>query len=427
MNSFDRQIKGSRILQHNGTLLSYTLSNGLQIVAHALPDAQSIGACYYVRSGGHQSIPAGVAHFVEHMLFRSTKTGLLPIQALQRVGAEYNAYTGVDTTVYYAAALSEHFDHVLNVLSEMIFSPSFQQEEFEIEKNVILQEIAADEEEPGCVLFDLMKLACFGKSAFGYPILGTREIIEHIDRSQLYAFWQQHYSPTNMILSVAGKFEEDRLLALAERSCGSSQMDGMRVCDDTSLWPWSRINATVQPLSQQYLLVVLPAIPRDDPDYLAASIGASILEERLYWSILHKGLVENVSAYLWSDSDIVYGTNLLVLEANCLPELAPQVLVQIQSELAKFLCDGITEDELYRKKQMHISGRVLDEEDDIVARAGALIEQWEFYGCLMSTEEEIARIEQIKSADVMRAFRHSLKEKQVIVTLGPASKQQLFP
>src|SRR5579884_321337 len=167
-------------------LLTHTLGNGLQIIGHALPDAQSVGVCYYVRTGSRndEQYP-GIAHFLEHMLFRSTKkrSGFELDEAFARIGADVNAETSSDATLYYASAPREHLEQVIALLTEMM-EPLLLQEECELEKAVILEELARQEDQPVAHLYTLMKEAYFGPySSLAHDGLGTRESIQEIKSS----------------------------------------------------------------------------------------------------------------------------------------------------------------------------------------------------------------------------------------------------
>jgi len=228
-------------------------------------------------------------------------------------------------------------------------------------------------------------------------------------------------------LSVAGNFDWDRLVQLAEKHCaGWRTGDAGRHVEPYE--PARSRNEIIldQNLKQQIMLLSMPAVDEKDPDRYAAELGASILGDgdgsRLYWNLYQKGLAESASASLWT----MDGTGILILEANSTPEQAPQVLKMLRAELDSLLADGVYEDELRRAKDKMISNMVLSSESTFV-RMRALASDWVIEGRLISVDEEVERIEKVTTEDVMRALRRfPLRDKQVLTTLGPLSEAELL-
>ncbi len=406
-------------------LLTHTLPNGLQVVGQRVADFQTVAVIFYMRTGSRDEgdlIPAGVAHFLEHMAFRSSqiRSGLRLIQAFERIGADINAATFSDATLYYASALGEHLDQMLALFSEMM-APRLLQEEFDPEKAAILNEILGDEEEPDAVVHTLMRETYFQDYSLAHDVLGTYESIQKTQPFHLRDFWEQRYVANNLLISVAGNFQEEHFLALVDQYCGQWRTGHIHRNVISHQLPTPRRKVMVNPhLQQQFFMLTMPAVPKHDPDYLAALLGARVLGKRLYWSILYLGLAEDLEVNLWTDAyDILHQTNMLTIEVNTLPELVPTVLEKIQYELRHLLEDGVTEAELRRVKNVRQSGRVIASEE-MLERAWTLAEQWDFEGRILSIDEELAGIEWIGSEDVMRAFhRFTPLERQVLVSTGP--------
>ncbi|HEU5377167.1 MAG TPA: insulinase family protein, partial [Ktedonobacteraceae bacterium] len=288
-------------------------------------------------------------------------------------------------------------------------------------KAAILHEMWGDEEEPDATIQTLIRETSFQDSSLAHDILGTPESIQHTQLSHVRNFWEQQYVANNLIISVAGHFQEEHLLALVDQYAGQWRTGPAQrnATEQKPLLPRRRVKVNAH-LQQQFFALALPAVPRHDPDYTAALLGTRVLEMRLYWSILHLGLAEDLEVNLWTDAyDIVHQANILTIEANTLPELVPTVLEKIQRELKHVLEDGVTEAELRRAKNMRQCGRVIASEE-MLERAWTLAEQWDFEGRVFSVDEELARIEQVSCEDVMRAFhRFSSFERQVLVSTGP--------
>ena len=416
----------------NGTMFhTHTLKNGLQIVAQPMPDFESVAVSYYVRTGSRDEYDpniAGVSHFLEHMVFKGTKTLNWQDITLEfnKIGAELNAFTSHEATVFYARVLGEYLDRAVELLSDMMY-PRLDEEDFTTEKEVIVNEIARAEDQPYNITYRRMVQTYFDKHPLGHDVLGSRESIRGMRVEQMRDYWQRRYGANNLVLSIAGKFEWEHVLELAEKYCSN-----WRVAEsgrDVSHYePASPINNIMvdKNLKQQIMIMAMPAVDVRDPDYYAAVLGGSILGDndgsRLYWNIFQRGLAESASAWIWA----MDGTGMLLLEANSTPDEAPRVLKLLRAELDNLLDQGVYEDELRRAKDKWISGIVLSSESTF-SRMRALAGDWVTEGRLVSVEEEIERIEKVSVDDVMRALhRFPLREKQVLTTLGPLDEAELL-
>lgn len=416
----------------NGTVFhTHTLSNGLQIVGQPMPDFESVAVSYYVRTGSRDEYDpqvAGVSHFLEHMVFKGTKT--LDWQeitlAFNKIGAELNAFTSHESTVYYARVLGEYLERAVELLSDMMY-PRLAESDFETEKEVIVNEIARSEDQPYNLTYRRLMQTYFGNHPLGHDVLGTRDSIRNMRVEQMRNYWQRRYAANNLILSVAGNFDWDYIVKLAEKHC-TSWRTGDSDRNVTPYQPDQPINniQVDKNLKQQIMIIGMPTIDVKDPDYYAAVLGSSILGDsdgsRLYWNIYQRGLAESASAGIWA----MEGTGVMLLEANSTPDEAPRVLKLLRAELDSLLDEGIFEDELRRAKDKWISGMVLSNESTF-SRMRSLANDWVTEGRLISVEEETERVEKITKEDVMRALhRFPMRDKQVLTTLGPLSEAELL-
>lgn len=416
----------------NGTVFyTHKLPNGLQIVGQPMPDFESVAVSFYVRTGSRDEPDpaiAGVSHFLEHMVFKGTQT--LDWQEItlefNKIGAELNAFTSHEATVYYARVLGEYLERAVELLSDMMH-PRLSESDFETEKEVIINEIARSEDQPYNLAFRRMMQTYFASHPLGHDVLGSRESIRNMQVEQMRDYWKQRYAANNLILAVAGNFDWEQIVALAEKHCSSWRIgDASRHVE--AYQPAKPINDIMvdSKLKQQILILAMPAVDVKDPDYYAAVLGGSILGDsdgsRLFWNIHQKGLAESASAGIWA----MEGTGIMMMEANSTPEEAPRVLKLLQAELRSLLDDGIYEDELRRAKDKWISSMVLSSESTF-SRMRSLANDWVIEGRLISIDEEIERIEKVTVEDVIRSLkRFSMPEKQVLVTLGPLSEAELL-
>lgn len=416
----------------NGTVFhTHRLSNGLQIVGQPMPDFESVAVSYFVRTGSRDEYDpaiAGVSHFLEHMVFKGTRSLNWQEITLEfnKIGAELNAFTSHEATVFYARVLGEYLDRAVELLSDMMY-PRLDESDFETEKEVIINEIARSEDQPYNYTYRQLMQTYFGGHPLGHDVLGSRDSIRNMHIEQMRNYWQRRYAANNLILSVAGKFDWDHIIELAEKHC-TNWRTGDTGRDVSHYEPAQSINNIMinEQLKQQIMIIAMPAVDIKDPDYYAAALGGSILGDsdgsRLYWNIYQRGLAESASAGVWA----MEGTGILLMEANSTPEDAPRVLKLLRAELDSLLNDGIYEDELRRAKDKLISGIVLSSESTF-ARMRSLASDWVTEGRLISVEEEVERVENVTTEDVMRALkRFPLREKQVLTALGPLSEEQLL-
>ncbi len=416
----------------NGTVFhTHTLKNGLQIVAQPMPDFELVAVSYYVRTGSRDEYDpavAGVSHFLEHMVFKGTRT--LDWQEItlefNKIGAELNAFTSHEATVFYARVLGEYLDRALELLSDLIY-PRLDESDFQTEKEVIINEIARSEDQPYNITYRRLMQTYFGEHPLGHDVLGTRDSVRNMHVEQMLDYWKRRYVANNIILSIAGNFNWDHVVEFAEKQCHEWQT-GNSGRDVSHYEPEKPINNIIvdKNIKQQIMIIAMPAVDIKDPDYYAAVLGGSILGDsdgsRLYWNIHQRGLAESASAGVWA----MEGTGLMLMEANATPENAPRVLSLLREELDNMLKQGIYEDELRRAKDKWISSTVLSSKSTF-SRMRSLASDWVTEGRLISVEEEIERIESVTSEDVIRALRRfPMRDKQVLTTLGPLSETELL-
>jgi len=196
----------------------HTLENGLQILGQRMPDLESVAVCFHVRTGArdeHDPALYGVSHFLEHMVFKGTATRDTERITLDfnLMGAEFNAFTSVEQTVFYAHILGEYLPNAIDLLSDMM-RPRLDGEDFALERNVILEEIARAEDNPTGQAYRRLMQTYFAHSSLGHDVLGTKESIRDMAVEQMRAYQARRYAANNMILAIAGNFDPDHLLAL---------------------------------------------------------------------------------------------------------------------------------------------------------------------------------------------------------------------
>ncbi|HEX5546231.1 MAG TPA: pitrilysin family protein, partial [Ktedonobacterales bacterium] len=372
------------------------LQNGLQILGQRMPDLESVSVCFFVRTGArdeHDAALYGVSHFLEHMVFKGTThrdTEQITLD-FNRMGAEFNAFTSLEQTVFYTRVLREYLPNAIDLLSDMM-RPKLDADDFNLERNVILEEIARSEDVPTGQAYRRLMQSFFAGNSLGHDVLGTRESIGDLQVEQMRAYQGRRYAANNLILAVAGNFDWDELRALAEEKCGAWQ-SGEMGREAVPFTPESASTVIVKPQQkQQIMLLAWPGVSVQDDDLYAAHLAMMVLGDgtgsRLFWNIYQKGLAETAAASL-SPMD---GTGMCVAFISTTPDHAPGVLEMLRSELKSLQADSIHEDELRRAKDKLVSRTVLDG-DSAFSRMQDLAYTWAAKKEVRSIQDEIAEIE----------------------------------
>ena len=197
------------------------LPSGLTVISEQIETVRSVSIGVWIKTGSRfeKMKTNGIAHFLEHMIFKGTKrrSALKIAQSLEVLGGSLNAFTGKEVTCYYAQSLDIHLKHAIDVLSDMLCNSIFSEKEIAKEKMVILEEIKAVKDTPEDYIFDIFQEKLFPNCTLGNPILGTEESISEISKDELISYWQNFYSASNTIISVAGNVKHDKLVQLIEK------------------------------------------------------------------------------------------------------------------------------------------------------------------------------------------------------------------
>ncbi|MGH3051839.1 MAG: M16 family metallopeptidase, partial [Gaiellaceae bacterium] len=274
-----------------------TLDNGSRVVTEPLPSVRSVAMGFWIGTGSRDEddAHAGVTHFLEHLLFKGTRSysALEIAETFDTFGGELNAATARDYTVVYARVLDEHVETALDVMTDMVFAPTLA--DLDSEREVVLEEIAMVEDTPQELVHDMITGAVFGDHPLGRPVLGSAEVIASISRRSLGAYHRTRYAAGNVVVAAAGSIDHDALLALVEQM-------STKVGDPPARKPAARRPLVTPPspsrrfqrkeTEQYHVCLGAPGIARSDKRRFTASILDSILggsaSSRLFQEIREK-------------------------------------------------------------------------------------------------------------------------------------------
>lgn len=405
------------------------LPNGLQIVGQPLAGVQSVATGYLIGTGARDESWefAGISHLTETTMFRGTDnmSSRELNDQLDRLGVGRSSSSGIELSMFSAVALGNHLLPALEILTDVIRRPAFPADDFEAVRGLQLQEIGQREDQPAQLAMDRMRQLYFSGSRFGNDVLGTRESVSMITRDQVVEYWRARYTPNNVILAVAGKFDWEPLLETVERLTeGWEPGQGRLSLEEPAINPATAVFE--MPGAQENLAFAFPGVPNADPMYYPAALVSMVLgggmNSRLFTEVREKrGLAYSVGARF----DGLEKTGFTRVVAGTQPERANETLEVVQAELAKLETHGVTADELELAKT-RLKSRVVMNSESTGNRMMAIGRDWWYeqrFRTLAEIRQEIDAVDVEAVSDYL--LRIHLTENIGRVAIGPLSASDL--
>ncbi|HTW53895.1 MAG TPA: pitrilysin family protein [Stellaceae bacterium] len=404
-----------------------TLSNGLRIVTDRIDTVATVSLGLWVDVGTRHE-PArvnGVAHFLEHMAFKGTKrrTALAIAEEIEAVGGHLNAYTSRECTAYYAKVLKGDVGLALDILADILQHSTFEKNELERERTVILQEIGQANDTPDDIIFDHFQERAFPDQAMGRPVLGSPEIIKQLSRKSVVSYLQDHYGASRMVLSAAGNLDHAQIVDAAERLL--SGMPAERAVETEPARYVGGDHRVERDLEQLHLVLGFPGLPLCDPDYYAAAVLSTAfgggMSSRLFQEIREKrGLVYAISSFAHSYRD----GGLFGVYAGTGEDEAAELLPVLCDETQK-LAAGFSEVELARAKAQMKAGLLMSLESTS-ARCEQMAQHMLIHGTPFDPDDLVRRIDAVDDAAIGRVVAGWRSGPPTLAALGPAGKLDDF-
>ena len=399
------------------------LANGLTVIGERMPSAQSVAAGYFVGAGSRHEEPveSGVSHFLEHMLFKGTDSRSADDinREFDELGARFNAYTSEERTVYYAAVLPERLPGALDLLSDMM-RPALREEDFDVEREVILEEIAMYLDRPHFRVFDEGNLRYFGGHPYGNSILGTPESIGALTASRMRQYFETSYRPDNLVLAISGAFDWDAVVEQVGRLTGPWSGQTGEPHDFPPFTAESGEGRLVDPsLSRVHIATFAPGYGANDPRRYAAAILSSVVGDavgsRLYWALVDKGVAD--SASLSHSAAEGYGAFMGYL--SCEPDREGEVVGLFRKVLDEVATEGPSEDEWERVQRKFATNLMLRGETPY-GRLMSLGVSFQHLGAYQSQDEVLEAVQGATLADGQDLLANGALRDPYAFTLGPA-------
>lgn len=369
------------------------LPNGLTIIGEHNPRAVSAAVGYMVRTGARDEAPevAGVSHFLEHMLFKGNErfTADDINRTFDELGAEYNAYTSEERTVYYGAVPADRALSLLDLLTELL-EPSLRQEDFDMEKKVILEEIAMYHDRPASRLFELANGRFWNGHPLGNSVLGSKESVGALTRDQMRAYFDARYAPSNICLVLAGKYDWQAVVDRAsERTAGWQDRPVERAKPQPT--PAAGVEREVDAtLTRVHTTLYAPGLAVESPHRFAVSILGNAIGDgsgsRLYWELVDKGLTD--SAWLTHEASEGAGAFLGYVSAD--PSRADAVLERFREVLVEVEERGLTEEE-WRRAQRKMATSLTFRAETPLGRLMSFGTYYQTLGSYVSVNDMVAQ------------------------------------
>jgi predicted Zn-dependent peptidase len=393
-----------------------------------MPAMRSVALGIWVDVGSRDERPniAGASHFLEHLLFKGTKTRTARqiAESFDGVGGDLNAFTAKEYTCYYCRVSDQDLPMAVEFMSDMLQNSVIAKQDLEAERMVILEEINRQEDAPDDLIHDLFAETLWKGHPLGRPVLGTKETITSVSRDQIKRFYDRLYQPRHFVIAAAGNLEHEALCGLLEQH----MVTGPKRSE--SLAPEVRTGGDVprpspgtlvrhRSTEQAHITIGTGAFSRRDPERFAFGVVNSALgggmSSRLFQEVREKrGLVYSIYSY----HSMFAETGLFTVYAGTTPSRAQQVLGIIRHQMEDIATNGLADEELGRAKG-HLKGSLVLSLEDTSGRMSRVGRSEISQGEILSVDEVLARTDAVTAEDAMRVARRVFSQPMALAVIGP--------
>lgn len=346
-------------------ITKHLCKNGVRIIHEFMPQVRSVSLGIWVQAGSNDELQeeAGLAHFIEHMLFKGTKTETAKSIAEQfdRMGGELNAFTSKEATCLHTTVLTEDAERALELLADMLFDSTFKEAEIAKEKSVILEEIAMCEDAPDDEVHEQLWKIMYPNHPIGKPVLGTRESIMQFTKQSIQNFMARLYRPERIVISVAGNYDE-RLIDFIESLFGQFEVTVNHDKQTAIMTPSFQAGESIikKEIEQAHLCIGFPGLALRDPQQYELAILDSIIGGAMSSRLFQEVREERGLAYsIYSYTSSYESAGAFVIYGGTAPGKLKELEDTVFSVLHKVVEQGVREDEIIHAKQSVKSGFLL--------------------------------------------------------------------
>ena len=406
------------------------LDTGLRLITESMPHVRSVSiGVWLTRGSRHETRDrGGIAHFVEHMLFKGTATRTAEdiAQAIDSIGGQLDAFTAKEYASYYIKVLDEHLPTAVDLLSDIVMHPRLEADDLEKEKKVILEEIKMVEDTPDDLVHELFTQHFWEGHALGRPILGSKETVESFTPDILRDYFRDAYVAPNLIVSAAGNVEHGRVRDLVAAAFRSLPAAGATF-DDTVPRVVPQVLTRAKELEQSHVCLGTNSYPQNHQDryvsYIMNTVLGGSMSSRLFQNVREKrglayAVFSGLSAYRDAGNITIY--------AGCANEAVPEVVDLCVEELRGMKQAPVPDTELRRAKD-HLKGSLMLSLENTASRMSHLARQEIYFERHFGLDETLAGVERVTAADVTRVASDLFANGSLAATIVGPSPREMTP
>ncbi len=398
------------------------LPSGLTVVSERMDRVETVSFGAYVATGTRNELAEenGVSHFLEHMAFKGTerRSAAAIAEEIEAVGGHINAYTAREQTAYYVKVLKEDTSLAADIIGDILTHSTFEPEELERERGVILQEIGQANDTPDDIIFDHFQEAAYPAQPMGRPVLGTEDVVRGLSRTTLTGYMRRHYAANNVVVAAAGNLRHEQVLDLVHSHFGD--LSGERPPPvSPGLYRGGEFRED-RDLDQVHIVLGFPSVAYGDPDYYPTLLLSTLLgggmSSRLFQEVREKrGLVYSVYSFSapYMDGGL-FGIYAGTGESEA-AELMPVTLEELRKVQA-----SVSEGELARARAQ-VKASLLMSLESTGSRCEQLARQIQVFGRIIPTAETVARLNAVTLDEIGRVAARIFRGKPTLATMGPAA------
>jgi predicted Zn-dependent peptidase len=398
-----------------------SLPNGIRIVTEPMPYVRSVSLGVWIGTGSRveRGPENGISHFIEHMVFKGTKTRSAEdiARSVDSVGGGLDAFTSKELVSFNTKVLDEHLPIALDILADLVLNPVFREDDIEKEKGVILEEIKMEADQPEFVLHETFISNFWKGHGLGKPILGTKETVKKFGQEMLFDYYQRCYSPKNILITAAGSLEHDRIVSLV-RDKFAGLADHEALPRDSVPKPHAPIILKKkESLEQIHIALGVPAYPLAHelrfPLYVLNTVLGGGMSSRLFQNIREK---QGLAYAVYSELNLFSDTGCFTVYAGTGVETARQVVESVIQEFRQLKDELIGEEELRRAKD-HLKGSLMLSLESTSSRMSNLARQELYFDRFMSPDEMLDHIEVVTRQEVQNIAQEFFTTENIALAM----------
>jgi len=408
-----------------------TLTSGVTVLSEHIEHVRSLSIGVWINAGSRDETihNRGIAHFLEHMLFKgtTTRTKIEIANYLEAVGGSINAFTSKEYTCIYARCLEEYLEHSIDLISDLLLHSKFPEDELQKEKDVVIDEISDIQDTPGDLIFDLFYENIYPENSLGHPIVGYKEEVMEFQKETCTSFISKEYTPERIIISVSGHIDHKQLVQLVEKYFAfDTQEKATSVRELVSPAPIRKFKNvyTKNANHQSHVCIGTRTFPYTDKDrYKLLTLNAILsggMSSRLFQNIREK---HGISYDIGSFTDFFHNTGCIGIYTATKPKNSKKSIDLIHKEIKSIIDKPVEDLELERTKAL-LKSSILIGLESTSARMNRLAKQYIYLKEINTIDKVLAEIESITPGDIQDVAKRVFEKGDFVTTILKACEQE---